>query len=222
MVSLETGSPGWDAVPSPHTDLGSIQVSSLVTRADKVISIGVLKTHRWTSITASMKNFFGTTPFAVYGQGMGWRFKLHEAAGGPGQCFLDIVRAIEPDLAIIDGSICCQGNGPHVLPGWWGETIDVSDHIGDWFLLASTDLVAADATAARIIGLDVEQVPYLVQACEQGLGQIDLNRVVLEGASLDELRVDFKPAYLTVGFNEVILPGIMLEYFSGVRCPTGG
>jgi len=222
MVSLETGSPEWDALPSPHTDLGSIQVSSLVTRADKVISIGVLKTHRWTSVTGSMKNFFGTTPFAVYGRGMGWRFMLHQAAGGPAQCFLDIVRAIQPDLAIIDGSICCQGNGPHVMPGYWGETIDVSDHIGDWFLLASTDLAAVDATAARIIGLDVEQVPYLVQAFEQGLGQINLDQIVLEGANLDELRVDFKPADLTVGFNEVIWPGVMLEHFSSRYCSPGG
>ncbi|MDM8008681.1 MAG: DUF362 domain-containing protein [Phycisphaerae bacterium] len=221
LVSLETGSPAFDPLPSPHTDLGSIYVSSLLARADRVISIAVPKTHRWTAITGSMKNFFGTTPFGIYGKGMGWRYMLHEAAGGPAQCFLDIVRAVQPDLAIIDGSICCQGNGPHVMPGWWGETIDISDHLGDWFLLASTDPAAADATAARIIGLDVERIPHLVRAREQGVGQTQEDRIAIEGASLDELRVNFKPADLTVGFNEVLWPGFMLEYFSRWHCSPG-
>lgn len=221
MVSLETGSPDWDLLPSPHTDLGGIYVSSLLSQADKIISIAVPKTHRWMSMTASMKNFFGTTPFGVYGKGMGWRFMLHSAAGGPGQCILDINRVIRPDLAIIDGSICCQGNGPHVMPGWWGEPIDISDHLGDWFLLASTDPAAADATAARIIGLDIERIPYLVRAREQGVGQTQEDKIAIEGASLDELRVDFEPADLTVGFNEVLWPGFMLEYLSRWHCSPG-
>ena len=215
LVSLMVDSPGWEAVPSPRTSLGDIEVTSLMTQADRVISVAVIKSHRWAHMTGSLKNFVGTTSFDPYGYGVGWRFVLHNTAGGVVQCFLDIVNAIEPDLAIIDGSICCEGNGPHVMPGWWGDTVDVSDRLGDWFMLGSTDLAAADATAARIIGLDVADVEHLVRAYAQGIGQIHADKIQLDGATLDELQIQFEPADHTVGFNEVILPGFMLSFFSG-------
>ena len=40
-----------------------------------------------------------------HGSGFFARDKLHFAAGGVSQCFLDIVAGVKPDLAIIDGSI---------------------------------------------------------------------------------------------------------------------
>jgi uncharacterized protein (DUF362 family) len=210
LACLMVDSPEWDPLPSPHTDLGDIYVSSLLARADRVISIAPIKTHRWTHITATMKNFVGSTSFDQYGGGMPWRYALHGAAGGVSQCFLDIVAGLRPDLAIIDGSICCEGNGPHVLP-MWGTTIDVRDHLGDWFLLAGTDLPALDATAARIIGQDVGGVPYLLNAYDQGLGQIQESRIQLVGASLDELRMNWTPAQHLEGFGDVILPTLLLN-----------
>lgn len=211
LACLMVDSPEWDPVPSPHTDLGQIYISSLLARADRVISVAPIKTHRWTAITAAMKNFVGTTSYDRYGNGLNWRFILHNAAGGIDQCFLDIVSAIQPDLAIIDGSICCEGNGPHVFPGWWGTTVDVRDLLGDWFLLAGTDLPAVDATAARIIGQDVSGVPFLVRAYDQGLGQTQENRIELVGATLNELRMNWTPAQHTEGFGDVVLPTILLK-----------
>jgi len=210
LVSLIPESPGWDPIPSPHTDLGEIYVSNLLTSADKVISAAVVKTHRWTQITGSMKNFIGSTSFDLYGNGMPWRYKLHGAAGGVDQCLLDIVAGLKPDLAIIDGSICCEGNGPHVMPGWWGDTIDVKDKLGSWFMLGSTDMAAADATAARAIGLDINNVDHLQRAYNQGIGQIQEDKIELVGSTLEDIRVDFKPADQTQGFSEVVIPGIAL------------
>ena len=211
LACLMTDSPDWDPIPSPHTDLGDIYVSSLLARADRVISIAPIKTHRWTYITATMKNFVGSTSFDLYGNGMPWRYALHNAVGGVSQCFLDIVAGLRPDLAIIDGSICCEGNGPHVLPIWWGTTVDVRDRIGDWFLLAGTDLPAVDATAARIIGQDVAGVPYLLDAYNQGLGQIQQDKIELVGASLAELQMNWTPAQHIEGFGDVILPTLILQ-----------
>jgi uncharacterized protein (DUF362 family) len=85
LACLMADSPGWDPLPSPHTDLGNIYVSSLLARADRVISIAPIKTHRWTYITATMKNFVGSTSYDLYGDGMPWRYKLHSAAGGVSQ-----------------------------------------------------------------------------------------------------------------------------------------
>lgn len=208
LACLNADSPEWDTVPSPYTKLGRIYISSLVNRADKVISIPVIKSHRWTQVTASLKNFVGVTSTDRYGLGIQWRFLLHDA--GIEQCFLDIAKAVKPDFAIVDCSICCEGNGPHVLPGWWGTTVDMRDRLGDWLLLAGTDLAAVDATAARVISQDVAQVEHLVMAYNQGMGQIWEDKIELDGARLEDIRVPWKPADHTEGFGEVIIPGLML------------
>lgn len=210
LACLTTDSPGWDWVPSPHTNLGRIKVSNLVTRADRVISIGVIKTHRWTQTTGALKNFVGVTSTDDYGLGTPDRVVLHQADGGVVQCFLDIAATVNPDLSIMDGSICCEGNGPHVLPGWWGTTIDVKDRLGDWFLLAGRDPVAVDATATRIIGIEAETVDYLKRANEQGLGQVHEEQIQIQGPSIQDLAVEFQPAQPTEGFLGVIIPGIHL------------
>ncbi|MBN1345368.1 MAG: DUF362 domain-containing protein [Phycisphaerae bacterium] len=217
LACLCVDTPEWDAVPSPHTDLGEIVVPKLVTQADRIISAAVLKTHRWTSVTGSLKNFVGVTPLDGYDTfQMGWRIVLHNAAGSIAQCFLDIVSSVKPDLAIIDGSICCESNGPNVFPGWWGTSVDVRDHLGDWFMLGSTDLAAADATAARIIGQDVDQIDHLQMAYDQGIGQIREDMIDVDGATIAELRMDWVPAELTVGFGEVILPGLLMKLVGGL------
>lgn len=210
LACLTVDSPAWDGVDSPHTNLGKIKVSSLLTRADRVISIGVVKTHRWTQTTGTLKNFVGVTSTDHYGLGSPDRVVLHQAAGGVEQCFLDIAAAVKPDLSIMDGSIGCEGNGPHVMPGWWGTTINVKDRLGDWFVLASRDPVAVDATATRIIGIEADEVEHLRRAFNQGLGQVHKDKILLLGPSIQDLAVEFEPADPTVGFGEVIIPGIHL------------
>jgi uncharacterized protein (DUF362 family) len=195
LACLNSDSPEWVPLPTRRTNLGEIYVSSLVARADRIISIPVLKTHRHAKVTLSLKNFIGTTPIARYGGGSErvGRSSLHYAAGGPMACFLDIVDALRPDLAVVDASIGCEGYGPWVRPNE-GKTVDLRQRLGDWLVLASTDLVAADTTAARIIGQDYTQIPYLTDAYEQGLGQAQADEIDLQGATLDELRVEWEPA----------------------------
>ena len=207
LVSLNSESPDWIELPS-YNKFGKVIVSSLLLDVDRVISIPVIKTHRWTQVTASMKNFVGTTPTHIYGLGVQWRMILHEA--GIEQSFLDIVRGVKPDFAIVDCSICCEGNGPHVCPGYWGTSVDMRDRLGSWLLLAGNDLLAVDATAARVIGQDPAEVDHLVMAYQQGLGQALEEKIQLDGATLDELCVEFKPADQTEGFQEVLIPGLHL------------
>ena len=207
LVSLNSESPDWIELPS-YNKFGKVIVSSLLLDVDRVISIPVVKTHRWTQVTASMKNFVGTTPTHIYGLGVQWRMILHDA--GIEQSFLDIVRGVKPDFTIVDCSICCEGNGPHVCPGYWGTTVDMRDRLGSWLLLAGSDLPAVDATAARVIGLEPAEVDHLVMAYQQGLGQVLEDKIQIVGATLDELRVTFEPADQTEGFQEVLLPGLHL------------
>lgn len=194
LACLNSDSPAWDPLPARRTNLGQIYVSSLVSRADRIISIPVLKTHRFAGLTLSLKNFMGVTPIARYGGGSEavGRFRLHRAFGGLVGCFLDIVDGLRPDLTIIDLSIGCEGYGPWVRPGE-GRRVDLRERLGDWLVLASRDLVAADATAAAIIDQAYTDLPYLHRAYEQGLGQARDELINLTGATLDELRIEWEP-----------------------------
>jgi uncharacterized protein (DUF362 family) len=150
LACLNADTPEWDVIPSPNSGLGELRVSSVVAGADRIISLPVLKTHRLTRLTLSLKNFMGVTPLAYYQvAGITYRIKLHEAPGGLESAFLDVVDHLRPDFTLIDASIGVEGNGPYAMPGVFGTTVDVRDRLGSWLLLASDDLVAADATAAR-------------------------------------------------------------------------
>ncbi|MGW8268678.1 MAG: hypothetical protein ACWGSQ_20095, partial [Longimicrobiales bacterium] len=84
------------------------------------------------------------------------------------------------------------GNGPNRSHG--GRTVDMRDRLGAYLLLASTDLVAADATAARIMSHDPNRVAQLGMAHDMGLGEMRKDRIELIGPPLSELRVNWDPA----------------------------
>jgi len=198
VASLEVDSPEWVEVPS-STYLGTVAVSSLVAHADRVISIPVAKTHSWAQLTLALKNFIGITPLERYGDlpnGVADRGIVfdHSSPRAIAAIYLDIVQGVKPDLAIIDFSIGVEGDGPNLSHG--GRTVDLRDRQGSWFLLASTDLVAADATASRIMSHDPTGIIQLVMGFERGMGEIREDRIELLGERLEDLRVPWSSARL--------------------------
>ena len=198
LACLETDSPGWVEVPS-KTPLGTIAVSSLVAKADKVISIPVAKTHAWAQLTLALKNFIGVTPLSRYAQlvdNTWWNRGTfdHSSPEAIAQVYLDIVQAVKTHLAIVDFSIGLEADGPSKAQG--GTTVDMKQRLGAWALLASTDLVAADASAARVMSHDPMQVKQLTMGHAMGLGEIREEAIDVVGEKLASLRVDWKPARL--------------------------
>jgi len=224
LACLDTASPEWIEVPT-STYLGKVAISSLVARADRVISIPVMKTHEWAQLTLSLKNFVGVTPLERYGwKGADtmWSRALldHSSPAAIAQLFLDIVNAVKPDLAIIDASIGLEGDGPSTDSG--GATVDMKDRLGSWLVLASTDLVAADATAARIMSHDVASVKQLGMAYAMGLGEMREESIEIVGERLDNLRVEWLPAKLVnvapqreAGYSPAAVPAKAPTYVVG-------
>ena len=198
LACLETDSPGWVEIPS-STHMGKIAISSLVADADKIISIPVAKTHSWAQLTLSLKNFIGITPLHRYAQLVNntwWNRGAfdHSSPRAIGQVYLDIVKYIKPDLAIIDFSIGLEGDGPTLDLG--GRTLDVSERLGSWAIIASKDIMAADATAARIMSHDVNSVSQLTMGFNMDLGEIREPAIDLLGEKLDNLVMPWKTARL--------------------------
>ncbi len=199
LACLDRDSPAWVDVPTALS-FGTVAVSSLVMEADKVISVPVAKCHLGAYFTLSIKNFIGAIPLARYGwvpSGVYSRLALHARDPGPAafnRLPQDICKAVEPDLAIIDLSVGIEGNGPSLTEG--GRTIDVRRRLGgNWLLLGSTDLVAADATAARVMGQEEWKIEaVLASARDAGLGTMCPELIELVGARLDEVRMSWTPA----------------------------
>ena len=198
LACLEIDSPGWVEVPSKCKQK-KIAISDLVSKADKVITIPVAKTHSWAQLTLGLKNFIGITPLKRYAQLVNktwWnRGSLdHSSPRAISQIYLDIVKAIKPDLSIVDFSVCLESNGPSIGQG--GKTVDVKKRIGSWAVIASKDIMAADATAARIMSHDVKKMKQLTMGYKMGLGQIDERSIEIVGEKLDKLAMKWKPAQI--------------------------
>ena len=204
VACLEADSPAWDEVPS-RGYLDTIAVSSLVTRADRVITIPVAKTHSWAQLTLSLKNFVGVTSMDRYAQwtGSAWdrgKGLDHSTPRLIADIYLDVVNGVKPDLAIIDFSIGIEGDGPGI--GHGGRTVDMKDRLGSWLLLASTDIMAADATAARIMSHNVGSIAQLQMGYDIGLGEIRENRIEMLGERLEDLQMEWAPAELKNRYSQ--------------------
>ena len=89
------------------TGLEYLYLSQTIATADVVISLPKLKTHHWAGATLSLKNLFGTLPGICYG----WpKNELHWR--GIDNSIVDIALTRTPDLAIVDGIIGMEGDGP--------------------------------------------------------------------------------------------------------------
>ncbi|MDT8441765.1 MAG: DUF362 domain-containing protein [Desulfuromonadales bacterium] len=126
--------------------------------ADRYINVPIAKHHSISELTLAMKNTMG-----VIG---GNRGRMHSEIA---ESLADINSVIHSDLTVIDATRILLANGPQ---GGRLEDVRTLDT-----LIASPDIVAADAYAATLFGLKPEQVPTIVAGARRGLGVMDLSRV---------------------------------------------
>jgi uncharacterized protein (DUF362 family) len=165
-----------EAVPNRFraTTLRELHLPRAVLRADIIVSMPKMKTHHWMGVTLSMKNLFGVMPGAVYG----WpKNVLHQA--GIAESVLDIVATSRPSLAIIDGIVGMEGDGP---------LLGTPKHAG--VLVMASNLVAADATACRLMKVDPVLIPYLNDAAGV-LGPVGANHIEQRGERIESLATRF-------------------------------
>lgn len=134
--------------------------------ADVVINLPKLKTHSAQIFSGAVKNVFGCIPGLK-------KAKYHKMAPNPsdfGQIICDIHKAANIQLHIMDGILTMQGEGPTA------GSIYRADKI-----LVSEDPLALDAVAAKMVGMDVEDVPILETARKRNLGDGCLKNITLAG-----------------------------------------
>jgi uncharacterized protein (DUF362 family) len=161
---------------SRFTELGRLHLPETILGADLIVSMPKLKTHHWAGVTLSLKNMFGVVPGMVYG----WpKNVLHWA--GIHESVVDINSSLTaPQFAIVDGIVGMEGNGP--IQG---------DAKPCGALVFGEDLVAVDATAARLMSIDPRKIQYLEHAAKF-LGNVEYEQIAQVGESLESLRKNFR------------------------------
>jgi uncharacterized protein (DUF362 family) len=158
------------------TGLEYLYLSRTVLTAEVFVSLPKLKTHHWAGATLALKNLFGTLPGICYG----WpKNELHWR--GIPNSIVDIALTHTPHLAIVDGIVGMEGDGP--LNG-------TAKPVGA--LVMGADLVAVDATCCRLMGLPPERLPTLMLAAERRLGNIREELIPQLGEPIAELARPFE------------------------------
>jgi len=126
-----------------------------------IITVPTMKTLHHTSITMGLKNMFGMLTTRR-------KFTMHRH--GMNNVIYDIIKTLPPHLSVIDGFYGKEGKGP-----WQGEPVKMDT------IIASVDPIAADATAARCIGIEPETIDHIRWLHEVGIGEMTDIEVVGDG-----------------------------------------
>ncbi|HNZ59083.1 MAG TPA: DUF362 domain-containing protein [Syntrophorhabdaceae bacterium] len=126
--------------------------------ANVLINVPVAKHHSLTRLTLALKNMMG-----IMGGNRGYIHRNIE------ESLSDINKAVKSHLVIIDATRILLNHGPQ---GGSLSDVKVLDRV-----IASTDIVAADAYATTLFNLKPQDIPTTVTAYRRNLGEINLNKI---------------------------------------------
>ncbi|WXG43594.1 MAG: DUF362 domain-containing protein [Promethearchaeati archaeon SRVP18_Atabeyarchaeia-1] len=168
---------GFTKIPAPKDSLrlSEVYVAKPVLDSQFVVTVPKLKNHNLTRFTGALKNLFGTVPTAT-------RMKLHALGRARlfSQGIVDIYSAIRPGLAVMDGVVGMDGNGPS-----FGTLRKAG------IIAASRDSVALDAVCSSAIGYRENEILTTVEASNRGLGNGKLKDIHLKGMDAGQLHLSW-------------------------------
>ncbi len=159
-------------------------------RGKNIVHLPTAKCHIYTTITGAMKNAFGglLTTRRHYTHSV-----IHETLAD----LLAIQKEIHPGIfTLMDATFCGNGPGPRTMTP-----------VEKGLLLASSDSVAIDAVAAKIMGFEPMKIDFIRLAHEDGLGVGKIEEIQVLGEDISEMNFQF-----SVGDNLASLVGDLIWY----------
>jgi uncharacterized protein (DUF362 family) len=136
--------------------LKTAKVHHLILETDVFINVPVLKDHSSTRMTCCLKNMMGS----VWDRGFWHKNNLD-------QCIADYANfEKKPALNIVDCSNVMIKNGP--------QGVSKEDVVNMQSLIISSDWIAADAAAAKMLRHNPADINYIPMAHKMGLGNMNL------------------------------------------------
>ena len=143
------------------------ELPEIILSAGYFISLAIPKTHYLAFVTGALKNLFGILPRKDQSF---YHSRIDEVIA-------DLARIIRPNLSIIDARVGVEGwNGPKT------RRLDA-------FILGH-GAVSVDATMARIMGFEPEQIRHIMNSYAYDLGTIN---PTVNGELIESIAVKFKP-----------------------------
>lgn len=167
-----------------------------------LINLSCMKTHTMTMVSLGIKNFQG-----ILDDGQ----KYYAHRDDLEQKLVDLQKIRRPDITLIDGLIAMEGDGageegiPHPMN----------------MLIASRDVVAADAVAAACMGIDdVLDVTAIRLAQHDGIGTADPDKITVLGAAIADIREKFRLPWTYVKPQDRWLTGVHdnVDVYIGGAC----
>ena len=153
----------------------SLHLSRITIDSDFRISVCLPKTHDSVIATLSLKNI-------VVGS-LRSKSAIHQGYPAMNVNLYRMASHVAPHLSVIDGYTGMEGDGPV-----GGDTVDLR------LAITSTDFLAADTVAARIMGFDVDRIGYLHYCKIKGLGTGSISEMEIIGERLQDcITKGFKP-----------------------------
>jgi len=208
----------WVQVHDRHLRPMELRAARSVVESGYRIAIGPPKTHDTVLVTLSLKNIVVGSMIRDVGRGSGSslfhavrqlvptslkqspllagvktsvarslnrsdKFALHQGYPAMNLNLYTLAKIMAPHLSVIDGYVGMEGSGPS-----HGDPVELR------LAIASTDFLAADAMAVRIMGFDLDEVGYLHYCKLGGLGKADPEEIeVLGNCTIEECVRPFKP-----------------------------
>lgn len=141
-------------------DLSSVEVYQDVLSADVFIDVPTAKHHSLARLSLAGKNLFGVIS------------RPSQMHANLGQRTADLVSLVRPTLTVVDAVRTLMAHGP---TGGNLDDVRLTNTV-----IASHDIVAADAYAATLFDLTGNQIAYVKAAAEMGLGTLDLGSIKIE------------------------------------------
>lgn len=147
--------------PIPQgVDIKKWWVYQEVLNADVLINVPIAKHHSAAGLTLGCKNLMGT---------LQRRDLIHENLH---QRIADITSLVRPDLTVVDAYRILTRNGP--------TSGNLNDVKLTKTIIASQDIVAADAYACTLFGKTADDIGYIKLASRMGIGTADLSSIKIE------------------------------------------
>jgi uncharacterized protein (DUF362 family) len=192
-------------VPVPANNiLEYVWIPKILFELDFLIDLTTLKVHGRSAVSLCLKNWgMGVPPAGYYGFAkMGSRRKgidkplpVHRKTGklvmgqevALAKVIVDVCKTVTPHLGIIDAITTVHYAQPieDFFPRTYEKTIAQKTNL----MIVGTDIVAVDAVACRIVGIDPRKVLHIKLAADEKIGAIDPSSIEIKGETLDQSRV---------------------------------
>ncbi len=151
-------------VKRDYNALKDFKVPGTILKADFLVNVPVMKTHELTTVSLSLKNMLGMIP----GKKMLYHPRIEEA-------ICDVMKVRKPDLNILDATTALAFGMPKKMD----------------LIMASSDAVALDAIACRVMGINPDAVEHILRAGYYNLGVSILQKIQVVGEQVESIREKF-------------------------------